>query len=204
MAVPNLMMLTTDTSLRKSLRDITGAVWKKHRAVTQQAMAEWWALVEEHDRVAEVREFVAAHYLEAERRARNRPHYAQAAELTERLSVEPPRASTPIAAAAAPASVRERVTGSLVTLMTTTDTGAGYTGRRPVAALRAFLRVRVKVDGKVVNPGALYRHEMLAYAEKLEAQGRGCFEHAALFRDLWAVTREGERGLDAVRRLEAS
>lgn len=34
------------------------------------------------------------------------------------------------------------------------------------------------------------------------AQGRGCFDHATLFRDLWSVTRDGERGIDAVRRLE--
>src|SRR5690606_21906460 len=142
--------MTSDEMVPASLSDISKAVWVKHRAMTQAAIAAWWAAVEDEGLADAAREAAAVTALDAARRSANTPPYQQARALTSELSVG------------------GRV--SLSEAMTADDSGRGFVGRRPVAALRAFLSVRVRFEGRVMRPGEMQREQMLAYAERLESQ----------------------------------
>lgn len=183
---------------RHSIRELARRVYAMHRCVSEAAVMALIESAEDEGRGRDLQELAARLLLDQERRNGNKPVYAKAQALSS-LSVEEP----PAGYHQPNQPVRERVS-SLESVMTGDDQRRGYTGRRPVAALRAFLGVTIKVDGRAVQPARLRREDMLPYAEQLERQGRGCFDHAALMRDLWAVTRPGERGLEAVRRLESA
>lgn len=189
---------------RVNAREVARLVYAKHQAVTDQALDEFVERIEDAGQstvLAAVR-LLGRMMLEDQRRTLNKPHFTRVQALSDDLAVEPPPAGYHQPNAPGPTTVRERVP-SLDRVMTGDDQGRGYRGIRPISALKAFLPVKIKINGKTVTPGTIKREQMPTYIEQLERQGRGCLEHASMMRDLYAATKPGETGAQAVRRLIA-
>lgn len=186
-----------------SVRDMARRIYALYGETSEDAVDAFCESAEENGLGRELQELAARMLLDQERRNDNKPVYARAQALSESLRIEAPPAGykEPSAPAAPPVTVttvRERVS-SLQMVMTGDDQGRGYAGRRPLAALRAAL------DLKLPN-AMLAKHAtkdvLMQQATLLEQQAQGALNHAAILRDLADVMLPGEKALTAVSRLE--
>lgn len=182
--------------LTPSIDDLARRVYAELRHSGEAARLALRRRVDEAGRLDELIEWACGVHLDMVRRQGNSGKFAQVEALTNRLSVEVP----PAGYRNPEGSPRERLS-SLESVLTGDDSGRGATTRRPVAAYAVFVKITIKVDSEEIVAGNLTRDELLRYAERLEAMGRGCFNHAAVMRDLWADMRPGETGHQAVRRM---
>jgi hypothetical protein len=176
-----------------TLGEISRQVADEFAAMTPEAVDRWWALVELAGRADEARRFTALSCVEIERRKMNMPRIRMVRTLTQQLSVE----DAPVSRG----SVQARVP-SLESVMVADDSGRGYAGRRPVAALRAFLSVTVRVNGKTWKVSDMRRAELIAAIDRWDRLAHGNQERADMARDVLSTMTGDERALDAVRRLE--